>query len=489
MKRWQLLILTSSLGIGVLYAQNKQLLYDFYEIPQSLMVNPGVKTPYKWHAGIPLVSGIGFQAGTSGITVNDLFANDGVDFTTKVRDRAVYGMGPRDEFSGSGQIEVFYGGFRSANRPDDYYSFGMYGEGYSSIFWPKDLAILGFEGNANNLNRRFDFSHLALQGEAVNVFHFGVNRKMNDKLDLGIRAKLYSSVFEFRSKRNSGYFVTTQGDNNILENTLVAELELQTSGVKEFIDILDDTGATGADLQQWLLGRSFFGGNLGIGADFGFTYQLNQNTFLTGSILDLGFIYHTNGLENYTLNGAVSNEGIEILLPEDLFDTTTDIWQELVDEIERLVPFETNQNSFISLRPIKLNASVRHNFGSIGKGARGSSNFDHCSCKPGNSALRTSNLDYRSAMGAHLFMIHRPKGPQAALTAFFQHRFGNLLALKTTYTLDKYSFTNIGLGLNLQAGPVNFYVLADNLLGYGNIADSHYASFQFGFNIISWNDN
>jgi hypothetical protein len=86
-------------------------------------------------------------------------------------------------------------------------------------------------------------------------------------------------------------------------------------------------------------------------------------------------------------------------------------------------------------------------------------------------------------------MMKRPRGVQAALTAFYQRRFGRTLALKTTYTIDKYSWTNIGAGLNVQAGPVNFYVLADNLLGYANIADSHHVSLQFGFNIISWNDN
>lgn len=483
MKKCKLLILASLFGSAFLSAQNKQLLYDFYEIPQSLMLNPGVKTPYKWHAGIPVLSGIGFQAGTSGITVNDLFANDGIDFTTKVRDRALYSMSPRDEFSGSGQIEVFYGGFRSANRPEDYYSFGMYGEGFTSVFWPKDLAILAFEGNANNLNRRFDLGHLTLQGEAVNVFHFGVNRKMSDKLNLGVRAKIYSSVFEFKSKRNSGYFVTTPGDDNILENTLVAELELQTSGFKELIDILDeDNNTTQKDLQKWLLGRSFFGGNLGLGADFGFTYQLNENTFLTGSILDVGFIYHSNGLENYTLNGAATNEGIEIILPEDLFQGNNDLWQELVDDLERLVPFGTDQNSFVSLRPIKLNASIRYNFG------EGNSGGAPCYC--GYDAVNARDFfDYVNSVGGHLFVINRPKGPQAALTAFYQRRLGNVLALKTTYTVDKYSFSNIGLGLNLQAGPVNFYILADNLLGYRNVADSHYASFQFGFNIISWNDN
>ena len=90
---------------------------------------------------------------------------------------------------------------------------------------------------------------------------------------------------------------------------------------------------------------------------------------------------------------------------------------------------------------------------------------------------------------SQLFLIKRPRGIQAALTAFYQKQLGRALALKTTYTIDKYSLTNIGLGLNLQAGPINFYVLGDNLLGYSNLANSHYVSLQFGLNIISWNDN
>ena len=115
-------------GMTSLLGQNRQLLYDFYEIPQSLMVNPGVKTLEKWHVGIPALSGFSFQAGTSGVTVNDLFANDGVDFTTKVRERVLDAMTRRDDFSTTSQIEGFQVGFRGRNRPDDYYSFGMYGE-------------------------------------------------------------------------------------------------------------------------------------------------------------------------------------------------------------------------------------------------------------------------------------------------------------------------------------------------------------------------
>ncbi len=60
------------------------------------------------------------------------------------------------------------------------------------------------------------------------------------------------------------------------------------------------------------------------------------------------------------------------------------------------------------------------------------------------------------------------------------------LALKTTYTANKFTLTNIGLGVNFQAGPINLYLMADNLLAYRNIAASNYTSFQFGLNIISW---
>jgi hypothetical protein len=63
------------------------------------------------------------------------------------------------------------------------------------------------------------------------------------------------------------------------------------------------------------------------------------------------------------------------------------------------------------------------------------------------------------------------------------------MAVKATYTVNKFSATNVGLGLNLQAGPVEFYLLADNLLAYRNLADAHFASLQFGLNILSWSRN
>ncbi|HDZ14644.1 MAG TPA: hypothetical protein ENH60_07065, partial [Pricia sp.] len=157
--------------------QNKQLLYDFTEIPQAGMINPGMETDFQWYGGVPVLSGIMLQAGSSGISVNDIFANDGLDINDKIRERAIFGMKPSDELSGTFQVEFLNFGFRGRN-PDNFYSAGMYMEGDAIGYWFRDYAILAIEGNADRLNERFDLSHLKTRGALVNVFHIGLNKRI-----------------------------------------------------------------------------------------------------------------------------------------------------------------------------------------------------------------------------------------------------------------------------------------------------------------------
>jgi len=332
---------------------------------------------------------------------------------------------------------------------------------------------LAFEGNADRLNQRFDLGHLKTRGELVNIFHFGVNKKVDRDLTVGGRAKIYSSIFDFNSTKNKGYFVTTEGENNIYASILNADMELRTSGLQALDDARENDNIAATAIK-----RALFGGNLGLGFDVGFTYHLNEQTVLTGSLLDLGLIYHTNATKNYTLKGSANVEGV-VITPEETINPDTDFWEDLVDDVESLVPYEENTRSYVSFRPTKLYASLRYNFGEQVP-TRG-----NCECGI-NATSNSFRSKYANSVGGQLYMINRPRGPQAALTAFYQRRLGNIMAVKGTYTVDKFSFTNLGLGLNFQLGPVNLYAMADNLLSYRNLADSRYASFQFGLNIISW---
>ncbi len=453
-------------------AQNKQVLYDFNDTPQALMVNPGMETDFQWFAGVPLLSGISGYAGTNGFSVNDIFAADGLDINDKVRSRLVAGLNTRDEISSTGTIELFNGGFRSSYS-NLFYSFGAYLELDNIFYWPQDYAFLAFEGNAGQLDRRFNLEDLKTRGSMVAVYHFGINKKMNKNLTVGARAKLYSGIADYNSTNNKGYLVNTQGQNNILATTLSADLRLRSSGFSALSDAVDENALAGTFIK-----RAILGGDLGLGMDLGFTYRLGERTTVTGSVLDLGFIYHSGDVYNYSLKGNATIEGIEIDVLEELGDLNKDFWQELIDEVEELIPFETTNNGYITFRPTKLNASIRYDFGKpVGS-------EKDCDC--GISSSENRSIKYANAIGGHLYAINRPRGPLFALTGFYQRRFGRFLALKGTYTVDKFSVSNLGLGINIQAGPVNFYVIGDNLLSYQNIAASNYASFQLGLNIISW---
>ncbi|MFS4467040.1 DUF5723 family protein [Maribacter sp. 2210JD10-5] len=468
-------IISMLFGVGFAHAQNKQILYDFLEIPQSLMVNPGVEADFKWYAGVPTISGLSGYAGSNRAVLSDVFANDGLDFNDKVRDRLLGRLTERDELSFNVQEELFSGGFRS-NDPDVFYSFGAYLEADNINYWPKDYAFLLFDGNAGQLDRRFDLSDLKWRGSLVNVFHFGVNKKIKRGLTLGARAKIYSGILDYSSTKNRGYLVNTEGQNNILATTLDANLRLRSSGFGEVRDAEREGNISSA-----LLKRALFGGDLGLGLDFGFSYHLSERTVLTGSLLDLGFIYHSGDVYTYDLNGSATVEGIEINVLEDFANLNRDFWQDLVDEVEELIPFGTSNKGYISFRPTKLYGSIRHDFGKpIGN------SMENCDCTITASRSSGRDLRYRNTVAAQLYMINRPRGPQIALTASYLRRFGNFMAIKGTYTADRFSYTNLGLGLNLQAGPLNIYFMADNLLSYRNIAASNYGSFQLGLNIISW---
>lgn len=459
-------------GTAFLCGQNKQVLYDFSEIPQSILLNPGVETDFQWFAGLPLLSGVSGYAGTNGISVNDIFAEDGLDINDKVRDLMVSALTNRDQFSLGTQVDLFSGGFRSANS-DLYYSFGAYLEMDNILYWPQDYAFLAFEGNAGQLNRRFDLGDLKTKGSVVAVYHFGINKKINKKLTAGFRGKLYSGIADYNATNNKGYLVNTEGQNNTIATTLSADLQLRSSGFGAL-----STAENQGTLASTFLKRAVFGGDLGLGVDIGFTYRLTERTGITGSVLDLGFIYHSGNVYEYNLKGNATVEGIQINVLRELANLNRDFWQELVDDVEELIPFETTNRAYIGFRPIKLNASIRHGFGKpIGS-------KEGCDC--GTTGTQYRIIKYRNAVGTQLFAINRPRGPQVALTGFYLRRFGRFMAIKGTYTVDKFSSTNLGVGINLQAGPVNIYLLGDNLLSYQNIAASNYASFQLGLNIISW---
>ena len=73
----RLIIITLLFATHYSFAQNKQLLFGFNDIPQSVMINPSTTLDNNWFVGFPLLSHIHANVGSSGMSAYDLFADDG----------------------------------------------------------------------------------------------------------------------------------------------------------------------------------------------------------------------------------------------------------------------------------------------------------------------------------------------------------------------------------------------------------------------------
>ena len=450
------ILITTTFG----YSQNKQILYNFTSVPQSLLTNPGSDFKYDWYIGVPLLSGISANVGSSGFSAYDLFANDGVDFNVKLRN-VVFSTSREDKLAINEQIEILNGGFKIAGEQNDtYVSFGVYQEFDALSYVPKDVAILALDGNKEYLGKVFNLGDLSAKAEMLSVFHIGFHKNSNDKFIFGVRGKIYSSIYNATSTNNSGYIYTIPSNTGVYEQKIYSQLQINTSGIAKYDDEGDES-----DVVKDITKRAFLGGNLGLGFDAGFTYYPKKNVQITGSVIDVGFVRHTKEVESQSLQGVYEYKGV---VPK--FNSGESI-ENAYQELKEAIPLDTLYANYTTWRPAKFNTSLQFSFDE--------ERPEDCDCLNYNP-----ETVYKSAVGAQLFVMTTPRTPFVAFTTYYRRKIFNALHIKATYTLDSYSHKNIGLGLSSNFGPVNFYALADNLLEYRDVTKANSLSFQLGFNVI-----
>ena len=445
-----------------LSGQNKQLLYNFTDIPQSLMTNPGADVKYKWFAGVPLLSGISMNVGSSGFSAYDLFANDGIDFNTKLRS-VLSKTTSNDVLTLNQQLELFSGGFRIGTVDNrSFLSFGLYQEFDFLSYVPHDIATLAINGNIDYLGKRFNLADLSVKADLLSVFHIGMHKKIQENLIIGARAKIYSNIFNASSITNTGYIYTNTSTDSFYEQIVYSNIQLNTSGFSQYNDVNNNSNV-GTDVKKGIL----IGGNLGLGLDLGLTYYPQSNVQFTASIIDLGYIKHSKNVESYSYKGFYNYKG---LVPKFNSENAA---QANFQEFKEAIVLDTLNSKYTTWRPTKLNTSAQYSFEEerVVDGA--------CNCEGTDPSIF-----YKSTLGAQLFVMTTPKSPLYALTAFYKRNFSKSFQMKATYTVDSFSFINLGLGMSTKGGPVNFYLLADNLLSYADISKANSISFQLGLNVI-----
>lgn len=446
-----ILAITSSINA------QQQLLFSFGEIPQNLMLNPGAETNFKSHYGIPVFSNLSFKAGFTGFTLADLFLNDSRDFNLKFEE-VLNKIDSDDYININTVVEVLSAGLRIDDKT--YVSFGFYEELDLITYFPKDITELVYYGNEPFLNRPFSISELVMKADMLGVLHAGMSRKVDEKLTIGGRLKIYSSSLNIETNNNSGTITATTNNTNIIRQTLDnLDAEIRTSG------ITDSNGDANESIND-VFSNTLLGGNLGLGFDVGLTYHFSPQLEFTGSIIDVGFIKYSKNIRNYTAKGNYILDGINF---EYNSDDPSDYWEQLEEDFNANVPTGDTENTYTSWRPMKINAALKYSFGEK------RSKFCY---------TKTHKQYYYNSIGFQIHTIMRPLKPQLSFTSFYEKSFSKKIHTKFTHTINDYSAAIFGVATSLRVGKLNIFGVLDNILAVTDVASANNISLNFGFNIV-----
>ena len=421
----------------------QQIAFSFGETPQTLLLNPGSETNYKSHFGIPVLSNFQLTIGNTGFQMGDLFSNDSRPFNEKF-EKVLEQLSPDDYINLNTKIDVLNFGYRYNNKI--YISVGFYEELDLMVYFPKDAIEGLYFGNDPFFNRSFSVSQAIMKADLLGVLHAGISKKIDEKLTIGGRFKIYSSSLNVETNNNSGSITTTTNTTNITRLTLQnLDAEVSTSGVDNF---------------------SLLGGNLGVGFDVGLTYHFSPQIEFTGSILDLGFVKHSKNTRNFTAKGNYVLDGINF---EYNPDDPIDYWEQLSNDFKARIPNEETEDAYTSWRPMKLNAALKYSFGERRN--------KFCYTK-------THKQYYYNSIGFQMHTIMRPLKPQFSFTSFYEKSLSQKIHTKFTHTINDYSSTIFGAGASLQLGKLHVFGALDNVLGVRDLSTLNTISLNFGLNII-----
>jgi len=423
-------LLLLSFGLS---AQQDLTLYQLSGVPQSNIVNPAFVPDVKMVIGFPALSSINANYNNVSFSVNDGFEVDGttlvVDFDVLVsklkEDNYIYNQA---------QNQWFMFGYQFGKN---YLQLGISDKVMLDLTFPKSIFELALHGNAAFLGERVDVGGLGFNGTHYRELSLGYARQL-DKWSLGIHTNiLFGLANVYTRTSNLGIYT----DPETYDITISGDIEVNTSG----LDNIDEFGNYMTNLR-----------NMGFSFDLGAVYKLNKEWELSMSLLDLGAIYWKHDIKSYVNNGkSFALNGIDIKEYFDGEDLDTDsIVEEIRDSIADVFTLdEVNDKYSTPLTPkwyigAKYKLTEKHRF------------------------YGTVNLQFFRA------------GIRPDFSLGYEFKLEKYLSVTANYSIYGGSYSNIGIGVQVRAGPVQFYIMSDNVLAGFNFFNYQTIHYRFGFNLL-----
>jgi hypothetical protein len=425
------------------FAQHDLSLYNMQIVPQRSFLNPAFIPDQKFYIGIPVLSGVQ-SAYANPFSYNDVIERDAYDSVTFKVENFLGQLAKSDRFLVYSNVDILSAGSQVAGGRF-FLNFSVRERICQQITFPENLGNLLWYGNASpqffgkevNVAPTVNFTAYDEWGASFSGY------AMKKKMTWGAKLKYLSGRINATTTRSDFYVYT---DTSTYDLHIRSDIEVQTSGIDDIEHYLDKRVTS-----------LVFPGNNGVGVDLGLSYQFNKQIGISASVLDIGFIsWKANTLtmvshnpgEEIDFKGFTLNDFTDMLGNLDTFGRTVS------DTVRDMVKIDSVYgNKYTSWLPVKYNIGGSWSF-----------NEHH-----------RLNLLLNGISWHHQFF--------PALSVSYYYQLPGVLGLTVSYNLFNKQYYNFGAGLSVNAGPVQLYIISDNVPGLIFYKGTNNSSIQFGINI------
>ncbi|MEQ8623539.1 MAG: DUF5723 family protein [Vicingaceae bacterium] len=434
-------LLSFSFSVG--FAQQDFTIYNMQEIPQSNYNNPSNRFNGSFYIGLPAISSTYMSFSNSDFAYSDAIKKVGDSLNVDFQN--ILDMVNNDNYlSFNTRVDLL--SFGISISPTTQFTFNMTENLNFRMNYTKDFIELIYKGNAGFDDNTANFEGIGLSLNHYREYAFGISHQLNDQLRIGGKLKYLYGMENIYSERTDISLVT---DPETFELTFLADISIKTSGINNF----DENNEGGRDY--------FFNrGNRGFAVDLGANYELNDKLSLNASILDLGAIRWSNNTISYSNNGEefVYN-GIELdaFAEDDEQSATNDgetSFDRVLDSLEKSLAIDTTYDSYTA--PITSRFYIGANY----------------------------KLNEQSMVGGLIQSEVFQRKIIPSITLSYNRKVSNIFSVAGSYTIINGSYTNLGLGVNFNPGPVQFYAVTDNIFGVFRPQHNRHIQVRFGLNFI-----
>lgn len=440
------LIFMGFLRVG--FTQSELTMPWLETVYQASYINPAALPEHKISIGLPAISSIQAGITNTGFTLNQLIGQR-TDTALILNEYKALKQLRKHNFLYTGvSMDLFH---IRVKVKHNFYSFHIKDNLSIRFAYPYDFVNFLLNGNGNYIGKKMDMSGLAFDATYYREYAFGImHYDEKKKLSYGGRVKFLQGLSNIDWK-NKQLWLNTGAD--------MYRLDVGSNGTINTSLPVSPSGSTNGNFNAGNYLTNFH--NKGAALDFGVNYRYSDRLILSAAISNLGFINWKTNVQNYSLQGGTYFAGVDPV--KELYKNSTSL-HHYVDSLKSYFQYTQTQKSYTTTLPARLYLSARY------------------------------KLYTKTELGLGVFM-EKYQTIRPAFTLALNQKIGKWFEGVITYSAQYRSFSNIGLGIMVKPGPVQFYFSTDNIIRRWTITsvnghsfaapmNARFLNFRLGMNLV-----